>query len=171
MGEAILGELLKPELWIGVDQSYSGFGLVMLDNDGYTVKLWKFKNSGSESGRLYEIYETLRACFQWCEENYSRVYMAMEGYAHGSRFNREKLGELGGIVKLAWYSINGTDPTVVPPTVLKKYVTGKGTASKDLMVSTVNDRWAVGIKDNNVADAIGLAHYLKDKHGDIQEDL
>lgn len=156
------GELPKPELWIGIDQSYSGFGLVTLDGKVQSLNVWKFKNLGSESGRLNDIYTTLLAFFKDCHENYEAVHMAMEGYAHGSKFNREKLGELGGIVKLAWYQASGTDPVIVAPTVLKKYVTGKGTASKDLMISTVNSRWNTDIKDNNVADAFGLAHYLKE---------
>lgn len=156
------GELPKPELFIGIDQSYSGFGLVMLDDESHDIKLWKFKNLGSESGRLNDIYDTLLFCFNSCREDYEAVHMAMEGYAHGSVFNREKLGELGGIVKLAWYKASGNDPVIVAPTVLKKYVTGKGTASKKEMIAAVNSKWNTDIKDNNIADAFGLAHYLKD---------
>jgi Holliday junction resolvasome RuvABC endonuclease subunit len=161
-------ELLKPELFIGIDQSYSGFGLVAL-GDEISINLWKFKNLGSESGRLADIYETLYSYFSNCFNDYKAVHMAMEGYAHGSRFNREKLGELGGIVKLSWYLSSGEDPTIVPPTVLKKYVTGKGTASKEDMIEGVNSRWSMDIKDNNVADAFGLAKYLKEITHGVQD--
>ena len=157
-------ELPKPELWIGIDQSYSGFGLVMLDDEGHNIKLWQFKNLGSESGRLNDIYATLLFLFKDCQANYEAVHMAMEGYAHGSKFNREKLGELGGIVKLAWYQASGDDPVIVAPTVLKKYVTGKGTASKADMIKAVNTRWNQQFTDDNVADAYAMAQYLKENH-------
>lgn len=160
----MIGELPKPELIIGIDQSYTGFGLVTLDGEIQSLNVWKFKNLGSESGRLNDIYDTLLAYFKDCHENYEAVHMAMEGYAHGSKFNREKLGELGGIVKLAWFKANGNDPVIVAPTVLKKFVTGKGTASKDQMLEAIQ-KLDPTIKDHNVADAYGLALYLKDSLG------
>lgn len=91
--------------------------------------------------------------------------MAMEGYAHGAKFNREKMGELGGIVKLSWYAAFGEDPIIVSPTVLKKYVTGKGTASKEQMLAGVEAKWGVKFADHNLADAYSLAQYVKEYGG------
>lgn len=71
------------------------------------------------------------------------------------------MGELGGIVKLAHATVFGTDPTIVPPTSLKKFVTGKGTASKDDVVKAVQSKWSNDIKNNNIADAYGLAEYMR----------
>lgn|SRR5690349_6670393 len=158
--------LVKPEVaWIGIDQSYSGFGLVVIDSDGNEkTELWKFKNTGSEAGRLQEIHTTLLSFFLVHRSTYKTCYMAMEGYAHGSRFNREKLGELGGIVKLSWYDVHGDDPVVFAPTVLKKFMTGKGTASKDQMLLAAQQRNA-SIKNHNVADAYAIALMLKENHG------
>lgn len=158
--------LQQPETaWIGIDQSYSGFGLVVIDSEGHEyITLWKFKNLGSEAGRLQEIYTTLLTFFLEKRSTYKNCLMAMEGYAHGSRFNREKLGELGGIVKLSWYDVFGADPEVYPPTVLKKYMTGKGTATKDQMLAAAKIKNST-ITNHNVADAYGLALLLKENHG------
>lgn len=154
------GELLKPELWIGIDQSYSGFGLVILDKEKEIDRqLWKFPVLASDGARLYGIREALSRYLSGYTEE--RLHLAIEGYAHGSRFNREKLGELGGLIKLSWYELTQDAPVVVPPTVLKKYTTGKGTAKKGDMVKAVNEKWQAGIKNDNLADAYALAHYCR----------
>ena len=47
---------------------------------------------------------------------------------------------------------------IIEPTRLKRYVTGKGNAPKDVVFSTVVRNFPhLGIMDNNIADAIGLA--------------
>jgi Holliday junction resolvasome RuvABC endonuclease subunit len=160
----VIGELLEPELWIGIDQSYSGFGLIVLDKEKEIDRqLWKFPVLDSDGARLHGIREALSSYLRQLRTEYPgwRVYLSIEGYAHGSRFNREKLGELGGLVKLVWYESFYSTPLVVPPTVLKKYVTGKGTAKKADMVKSVNERWSAGIKNDNLADAYALAHYSR----------
>lgn len=46
---------------------------------------------------------------------------------------------------------------VCPPTSLKKFVTGSGGAKKELVMLEVFKRWGFEARDNNAADAIGLA--------------
>lgn len=152
-------------LWVGIDQSYSGFGLTRLEEQSWDQDLLKFPSVGSDASRLKHIYDSLSVQFSLCEQNYSRVSMVMEGYAHNAKFGREKAGELGGVVKLAWYNIFGTDPMIVSPTVLKKYVTGKGNATKQEMIAGVARKWQVPhIVNDNLADSFALAQYLKE-HG------
>lgn len=147
--------------WVGLDQSYSGFGIVVIDTFGTESLLWKFPPKDSDGMRLGEIYVNLINIFNRCQEAYDEVHVAMEGYAMGRTFNREKLGELGGVVKLAHATVFGSDPLVVPPTTLKKFVTGKGNASKKEVVAAVQSKWDSEIKNDNVADAYGLAQYVK----------
>lgn len=155
----------KPTIQIGIDQSYGGFGFVVLYEDGIEeCLLWNFtKNKKGDSERLLIIFDTLVHHF-WRLQEYYEVDVAMEGYAHGAKFNREKLGELGGIVKLAVYDVFKKDPVVVAPTVLKKFVTGKGTASKEEMVRAANIKWDREFTDHNIVDAYGLAQYVKEQH-------
>jgi hypothetical protein len=84
----------------------------------------------------------------------SRVLFT-EGYAFGAKNGREALGELGGTLRLAAYE-RGWTVVVVPPTVLKAYVTGKGVAPKEVMLREVFRRWAYEAPDNNAADAYAL---------------
>jgi Holliday junction resolvasome RuvABC endonuclease subunit len=155
----------KPAVYIGLDQSYSGFGFVTLyDDRPDDVILWNFtKNKGGDSERLLIIYDMLVHAF-WTLQKHFTCHIAMEGYAHGSRFNREKMGELGGIVKLAVYDAFGKEPFIIAPTVVKKFVTGKGVATKEQMVAGVEAKWQAGITDHNIADAYGIAQYLKSQY-------
>jgi len=150
--------------WVGLDQSYSGFGIAELNSNGDSATdLWKFPPTGEDGQRLGAIYVRLVTLFMQFQETYDEVHVAMEGYAMGRTFNREKLGELGGVVKLAHNTVFGTDPLVVPPTSLKKFITGKGNASKKEIVKAVQDRWDSSVKNDNVADAYGLACYIKEQ--------
>ncbi len=154
----------KSIAWVGLDQSYSGFGVVKLDSDGDTqTTLWKFPPKDSDGMRLGDINVMLVTLFLQLQDEYDEVHIAMEGYANGRTFNREKMGELGGIVKLSHATVFGKDPTVVQPTSLKKFVTGKGTASKDDMVAAVQSKWNKSITNNNIADAYGLAEYARNE--------
>lgn len=157
-------EPLKPEsLFIGIDQSFSGFGLVVLDETGHCHQksLLKYpkKANQSDAMRLMKIYDDLLCFFSIHHASGAEIHIAMEGYAFGARLNREKLGELGGIVKLASALVLHQEPISVPPTTLKQYVTGSGKATKEDMVAAVQ-KWDVEITDDNVADAYGLAHML-----------
>lgn len=161
-------ELPKPGTFVGIDQSYGGFGLAILRHDGTEeTHLWKFPSKGSDAERLLRISDKLFSNLCW-EISVGSLdipcYFAIEGYAHGAKFNREKLGELGGTVKMAIHSASGKDPIIIPPTVLKKFMTGKGTASKEAMVAAVQE-YNSDITDHNVADAYALALYIKENHG------
>lgn len=151
----------KTITWVGFDQSYSGFGIVILTPVESKSFLWKFPPTGSDGMRLGDIYASLVTLLTRIQDTYDEVHVAMEGYANGKTFNREKMGELGGVVKLAHATVFGFDPEIVPPTTLKKFVTGKGTASKDDMIAAVNSKWDTTVTNNNIADAYGLAEYAR----------
>jgi Holliday junction resolvasome RuvABC endonuclease subunit len=159
-----MNDLPEPEaLFIGIDQSYTGFGLVVLDETGYCRQksllkypLNKFKDEGA---RLVKIYDDLLKFFSLYRHYTVPTHIGMEGYAYGAKLNREKLGELGGIVKFTSYLSFGITPSDVAPSALKKYVTGNGKASKEEMVRAVQ-LWDPEVTDNNIADAYGIAHML-----------
>jgi Holliday junction resolvasome RuvABC endonuclease subunit len=88
-------------------------------------------------------------------------FAAIEGYAFGSEFGREQAGELGGSLRLHLWT-QGIPFIVVPPTVLKAYVTGKGNAPKEQIIAHVLKRWGYEAVDNNDADAFALAQFAKD---------
>lgn len=149
---------------IGVDQSYTGFGYC--NGFGSAFKQ-NFPNAKylSQPHRLVAIrdwyIDLLKAEMKQeaAAQNYADVQVFMEGYAFGAKVNREILGELGGVVKVATLEITGHPPTMVPPTVLKKFVTSKGNAKKNEMLLGVYKQWGVTYADDNVADAYALRQF------------
>jgi Holliday junction resolvasome RuvABC endonuclease subunit len=82
--------------------------------------------------------------------------IVMEGYSFGSMPGQSRIHELGGIVRyhLAREQHNWLE---VPPSTLKKFLTGKGNADKNVVLKEVYRRYGLDLNDDNMADAFGLA--------------
>ena len=161
-GPKIFNGGLKSEhpVYIGIDQSYSGFAITALDaenkSDYYSIV---YKAEGSGVDRLKGI----QAFVMEVLIEFTIVDVAMEGYAFGSQM-ANMLGELGGMVKMTLRDF-GVYPLIVPPTNLKKYVTGKGNGvSKSQMLLYVFRKWGADITDDNAADSYALAKLVSGAH-------
>jgi len=145
--------------WVGIDQSYTGFGLALLGHDEVHTVLGKFESAkyGTGPGRLLDIE-------RWLTRELSVLdtveHVCLEGYANGAKFGREIAGELGYAVKRTLYLL-GMPYNVVPPTSVKKFATGKGTAKKNEMLLAVYKRWGIEFSNDNLADAYTLAEIAK----------
>jgi hypothetical protein len=155
---------LKGEVYIGIDQSYTGFGITAIDKKGnYYTEVYKSEGSGIE--RLYSIRNYLEDFLS----EFDVAAISMEGYAFGSQM-ANMLGELGGMIKLLLFDLYpGNDsarfPLIVPPTSLKKYIAGKATkVSKSQVLLQVFKKWDVEFNDDNAADSYGLARLVRNKH-------
>lgn len=147
--------------WVGIDQSYTGFGLAIMDEKGCHTYLgtWPAAKFGEGAYRLLCIQE-------WLTDHLIDLpinMVCMEGYSNGSKFGREKAGELGAAVKLALYDLPPavTPVIIVPPLSVKKFATGSGAAKKSAMLLAVYKRWGVEFTDDNHADAFVLAQIAK----------
>jgi hypothetical protein len=146
---------------IGIDQSYSGFGLTILNVDNpneYSTIVFKAEHMHVD--RLIWVQERLRKLFV-LSGGFKSVTVAMEGYAFGTTM-AHMLGELGAVVKLTCYKeldgFEGKYPYIIPPTTLKKYITGKGTGvQKNQILLNVYKKWGVEFNDDNAADSYALA--------------
>lgn len=82
--------------------------------------------------------------------------VVLEGYSFGSKgaavFN---IAELGGVIRLALFR-RGVPFVEIPPAVVKKLATGKGNASKDLVLVEAVKRLGYEGSDNNESDALWL---------------
>ena len=144
------GEKVSGPVYIGIDQSYSGFAITSINDSGFYTTVYKSDFRGVD--RLADIRDHLRFALDRCEIK----DVAMEGYAFGSQM-ANMLGELGGMVKLELHDL-AKYPLIVPPTVLKKYVAGKGQGvSKSQMLLNVYKTWGVEFNDDNAADSFALA--------------
>lgn len=143
---------------VGIDQSYTGFGYSV---DGVAKKKsFPASRYHGDIDRLWEIEKWLTG---WLDEvidmdRRNLDLIVMEGYANAAKFGREAAGELGWAVKRSCFS-RGYQPLIVPPTSLKKFVTGKGNAKKNEMLLGVFKQWGESFADDNQADAFSLEQF------------
>lgn len=145
---------------IGIDQSYSGFAIVtypLAGGEHRALVMPPRDATGVE--RLLQIQDWLIATVAGYSEDTRLI--TMEGYSAAAKYGREQSGELAAAVRLALWQVYCGEvagiPLVVAPTTLKKYVTGDGRAKKDDMKLAVYKHWGVEFRDDNLADAYGLA--------------
>lgn len=154
--------------YVGIDQSYTGLAIVAVSTDpGDPVfeSLHNFETAkhGTGVNRLLSIYQHIMEVLREIDDI---AHICMEGYSPGSKFGREKAGELGAIIKLAIYDHfdlfadehgDLRYPTIVQPSAVKKFVTDNGQAKKNLMLVAVYKKWGYETSDDNLADAYSLA--------------
>lgn len=143
---------------IGIDPSYSGLGISLLEEDGThitTVKRFSPDLLGQGPRRLDTIADyVFDVIFGFGTD---QTQIVLEGYASDSKFGREISGELCGAIKTVLYREFNAYPTIVAPTALKKFTIGKASSGKELMLLHVFKKYGVEFSDNNAADAYALA--------------
>jgi Holliday junction resolvasome RuvABC endonuclease subunit len=139
--------------YLGLDLSLTGTGVVVLnaeDRVEYAATL-KSKLKGME--RLLFIRNIVEdTIIKW-----NPKLICVEGYSMGSSAGQAfSIGELGGVIKLLLHEMQHY-PYLIPPTRLKKFITGGGKAEKDMIMMKVFQRWGWEAGDNNQSDSYGLA--------------
>jgi crossover junction endodeoxyribonuclease RuvC len=86
------------------------------------------------------------------------TYVFVEGYGYANAHTLATLVELGSLVRqvlheseAVWYE--------VPPTSLKKFLTGRGNAKKDEILLAVYKRFGIECSGHDEADAVALAFF------------
>lgn len=148
------------DYFVGLDLSLTGSGVVVLDSKGDVEFAETIKTNQSGEQRLVTIKDRIITIVSDCQPE----MICIENYAMGIRAGQSfSIGELGGVIKVGLYQ-QGHAFTLVTPTRLKKYITGKGVAEKDMILLSVYKNFGYEAKDNNVADAYGLAHIARSLH-------
>jgi hypothetical protein len=157
------------DCYLGLDQSYTAFGISVLFDADHDTSMTGFPSDlyGTGVDRLGRIRGWLTGRLDQLAAEHTVRHVCMEGYSYGSKLGREQAGELGVAVKQALRASLPRPigyPTVVPPSLLKLYVAGRGNADKDQMLSGVLARWGLDFtavygraRAHNLADAYGLA--------------
>ena len=144
-----------------IDPSLVGTAVCILDADtDKIIELLTFKVPKDTDGiaRLNWLAKKLTSTLK--THNPKEIFI--EGYSFMSKgrsiFN---LGELGGVFRLI-LAKNWGGYYEIPPTSLKKFVTGKGNAKKQIMLEQTFRKYGLGsetLKDDNQVDAYGLARF------------
>ncbi len=118
---------------VGLDLSLTSTGWAVGDETG------TFQSKKKDPERMIEIKSNIVVELS----PYETPVVVMEGFSFGSRqTHAHALGGLGWIVRAELYE-RDIPYIVVPPTVLKKYATGKGNASKNEVVSSVSAKTGI----------------------------
>lgn len=139
---------------VGLDQSYTGFGYCV-DGDA-KKKAFPASKYPNPVDRLFAVEDWLH---DWLVGLGPVDLVTMEGYANAMKFGREAAGELGWAVKRKIYVATNTYPLIVPPSSLKRFVTGKGNSKKNEMLLGVYKKWGAEFSDDNQADAFALEKF------------
>lgn len=153
---------------VGLDLSYTSTGIGVLV-DGAFSEQWSevFKTAKSKTSEPYDsikramkvanvVRHKISQLATQAEQSQGSLSVWIEGYAYGAFANRERLGELGGIVKTAILEA-GYEYDVLPVTSVRKFVCGKGNARKEMVMMSLLKRYDIEITQNDLADAVGLA--------------
>lgn len=146
---------------IGIDPSLTGTGVVVLKG-GKLVEKHLIKSKKGDGGYLSEVerLNTIRDDVMKIITIHNPDIVCMEGLAFMAR-NTTALVQLAGLNYLIRSAVvehkDKADWTIVAPSSLKKFITGKGTGQKDLVMLEIYKRYGVSMDDNNVADAYALA--------------
>ena len=146
---------------IGIDPSLAGT-CVCLGTTPKSYRIQKFKSA--PAGR------SLRARTSRCEDTVARVMkwigeapelkehpypmLLIEGYSFGSKVGGEYLAEYGGLLR--FHLVDDFDAYEVAPTQLKKFITGKGSGKKEMMIAHLAQKYGAIFDSNDHYDAYGL---------------
>lgn len=139
---------------VGLDPSLKSTGV----SDGHHHQVIQTSGLRGED-RLWHIKTVLDRLTRGAD------LVVMEGMAYG-RMSQAGHSELAGLHWLIRLKLHKSKIpfAVVPPTTLKKYTTGSGTADKPDMVAALDERFCASLADvkvthgrHDMADALGLA--------------
>jgi len=143
----------------GIDASFTSTGVVIIDEEGEIVEqklIITKKNSNDKydiEHRILKVVDELLLL-----KNYNNLYnVYIEGISFGSRGEAaEQLAALNYFIRISLLQ-RGIFFNVIPPTKLKKFITGTGQAKKELMLKEVYKKWGQDFNSNDLCDAYSLA--------------
>jgi crossover junction endodeoxyribonuclease RuvC len=150
---------------VGLDTSLSKTGIAVVDVGLHAVvrEIATIKSKPTPkadyAAMLQRIGGIVREIRRYTlQGEHEAVAVAMEGPSYAAQGSA--VHDIAGLWWAAYGEVSAIANAVViiPPAILKMYVTGKGNAPKDLvLMSIVRQHDALTPADNNEADALGLA--------------
>lgn len=146
------------KMYVGIDPSLTCTGVAIIQNGALTTTSLKPKLRGAERLNWFHHWFMSRI------DQRETAGLAIEGYAFSATNQLPQLGELGGVLRLAFFRL-GMSYTVVPPATLKKFATGKGSGEKGMVSKELFKRFSVDVGSNDEADAAALALFAMARDG------
>lgn len=109
----------------------------------------------------HEILKPLTAVIE--KPGITHAIVCIEGFAYASWHKSHSMGEAGGVFRndlATMLKVNAPRPTSlvveVPPSCMKKFVTGSGSASKIRVATTIAKKWQYSARTDHESDAYAL---------------
>lgn len=148
----------KPTIqkFIGLDLSLTSTGVCSFITNPVALitRVIKTSNKLTYAQRYNKIIESILS-----EYSISTITSTfIEGYSFGSFGKSSSMSyliELGGILKFKLYR-EGINYVIVPPTLLKKFISGKGTSKKEDIKLHIYKKYGQEFESSDAADAYAL---------------
>ena len=153
-----------PDIFLGIDLSLTDTGFSAIDDGGnilFTKSIKTNPKSLDFARVLYTTTAILNDARAYAGDHKVRAFIEAIPFAprpNGKTYTRT---ELFGIVKYGLVT-SGIDTYVIGATTLKKEFASHGAAGKDAVIAAVHRRFGRLIKNDNVADSLGLASLGRD---------
>jgi crossover junction endodeoxyribonuclease RuvC len=135
--------------FVGLDLS-TKTGVVILDKSGNLLERYEIEKKGADPERMISLVEDVIFCVS------HKDTIVIEDFAYAGKDRDKILGGIGWGVRMELFK-NGIPFIKVPPTTLKKFATGKGNVSKQVVMKDVYKRWGFEDDSDNIVDAYVLA--------------
>lgn len=149
-------------VWVvGIDLSLASTAVAAMDLSGGDLFVHRVKSKGSTADGLHtklDRYRKLAIEIAEAAVAPSPVLVAIEGAQFATSKDTSAHRRAG-----VWWRVcdlvqsSGIPVIEVPPTTIKKWGTGKGNASKDMVLASAVRRWPEVVGQNDEADAAWLA--------------
>lgn len=153
--------------FVGIDSSYTGCGIVVIDESSNIIVeklISTFKNKDNLQDiekRIVDITNEISTILLPLKKKVQTV--CIENISYSSKGQRIcEMAALNYYVRIFLY-LNDFIFLPIPPTSLKKFVTGTGKCQKDLMLLKCYKKFNVEFSDNNICDAYCLARFALDR--------
>lgn len=153
----------QSRFYLGVDPSLTSAGIAIVGPsycETYVVQPKKIQGGTRLKYHVDRLREIVR--------NQGRISTAcIEGPSFNSVNRADDMGQIRGTYLYALEDLD-IETIVVPPTSLKKFATGIGTASKDLMTAAARKEWpSTTFQTDDAVDAAWLAALARALREDI----
>ena len=161
------------KLYVGIDPSYTGTGIVVLNKDSGVLACTKVKapSEGSDIMRALavrnEVFEIITSCGAHVLGS-NRPFVAIENYSLNSKFGLAMAATLGTVLRMGlidrdWLYVEPSPQSVKAFALMAK---GKGARSKKQKpVKEAQAIWGFKHKSNDVVDAYVLAQIARSAGG------
>lgn len=149
---------IKKEYFFGVDLSLRSTGFIGIDENKKIIILKIISSNSSDpiEKRIIDISDKI--FFEIDKFKKENIVVFIEGLAFGAKGNSLlNLSGLNHFIRIELYT-NNIYFQMIPPTALKKFITGKGNVKKESMLLNIIKKYNVNFFDNDdLGDAFGLA--------------